>query len=794
MSRPRSGIGAELAPLVLILAALAGSLALIVAVHWRASQPKAPRPPVALAPSPSPPAPKPLPIAIPAPTPVAEPEPEPDEPEPPPPPAPEDPTPKVLAKLTAEEAGQLLEASKADRRATALEEARRAAQLESERWRRRNSLARLQLDSLDAKVRKIETEADELALERDALEKEVDARKAMASQARSRPSTAILPHRGQNGTWRRPIVIECANGMATLQPQGIGFGLLELGSGFGPASNPFVAAVAREAIRIQGSHSPDGQSVTPYIFFLVRPDGIRAYYEARGRLEPLGITFGYELADQEWEIDFPDLDDLKAWDGSPSTGLPDSTPKKIPRPPGGFAAEDDDFRSFELPRRSAAALRNGAGGDFAWPRTSRAIAGAARPPVQQGLEPMKGAPTPRSGGLRFSNSSDNRGIKPVGTGDGGDQDVAARVGLGGSGDGSGGGSAQPIFPPGSGSSISPLPPGEGPGVRDGASPASLENRPIPRPGGDPTTLTPALSRGEREEDPGTGAKATTAKPSDDPANSFVWPARPASGPAGKPAGRPSLPGPDSPDPSPPVRHVGPFSRPLAMGLDPVPPPNAPPAPRNPVNADPTRPDGPTADPSNPDPSPPSTGGGVPGPRGSAGSPSDIRGIGQGGAPNVQPPPGSIGVGMPGIPADGSPPADLAPPADLTPPPGQPNLKRPAPLPEVRSGSVVDRRFEVVLVCGPKGVIVQPGAYRVTTDALKDRDGLLKKQVVALVKAKRTADTSTVIEPRARFLVQPGGEKNYWTARGQFLMSGLDWPMTTQVAESNQLAILPSESW
>ena len=99
-----------------------------------------------------------------------------------------------------------------------------------------------------------------------------------------------------------------------------------------------------------------------------------------------------------------------------------------------------------------------------------------------------------------------------------------------------------------------------------------------------------------------------------------------------------------------------------------------------------------------------------------------------------------------------------------------------------------------MVCGPRGVIVQPGGYRVTADALKDRDGLLKKQMVALVKARRTADPKAIIEPRVRFLVQPGGDKTYWAARSQFLLSGLDWPMSTQVADPDPLAILPSEGW
>jgi hypothetical protein len=92
------------------------------------------------------------------------------------------------------------------------------------------------------------------------------------------------------------------------------------------------------------------------------------------------------------------------------------------------------------------------------------------------------------------------------------------------------------------------------------------------------------------------------------------------------------------------------------------------------------------------------------------------------------------------------------------------------------------------------VIVQPGSYRVTADALKDRDGLLKKQIVALVKAKRSADPKTIIEPKIRFLVQPGGDKTYWAARSQFLLSGLDWPVSTQVADPDHLTIIPSESW
>ena len=816
MSRPRSGIGAELAPLVLILACLAGSLALIVMVHRRATSRPPEKPVVAVA---LPPAPAPT---VPGPTsiPVAE-------PEPPPPPTPEDPTPKVVAKLTSAEADQLLEASRADRKATALEAARKAALAESERWRRRESLVKLQLDSLDSKVRKLENNVDDLALERDALEKELDARKALAAQDRSRPGQAILPHRGQNGTWRRPIVVECGNGMAILRPQGIGFGLLDLASGFGPASNPFVAAVAREAIRIQGNRSPDGQMVIPYIFFLVRPDGIRAYYEARGRLEPLGITFGYELADQDWEVDFPDLDDVKTWDGS-APSRPDGVDPLAQSPgrsPGGSPAEDDEFPSWGSRRGGGPGRFDDApGGEFAWPPRSRAPGSGGGRASLGNLRGASGSgPIPGGG-----DPSGDRAAGPPGLSDDGDPLAGVPTGgpgrppdgpRGSRGVGPGSGAGDGAGDPPPGPAPRELSLGRGPGKPLDFGDLNPPRRPSPystaggtapapapaptRPGGrgtadlaggpppaapgaqgvdgPPPALPPSAVDGSQ------GPKDAEALPKDDPANTFVWPAKRGADPRGKPGTRPGQPsGGDSEpvDNSPPARHLGPFSKPLAMGLDSLatssPPGSSDPSPEG----DPSQPDGPsTTGPG--DVGRPRSGasGGTSKNQGQGGSPSDARGIGQGGTPNVKPPQGTVGVGMPGMPSMISPPS--------SPPDG---AKRSPSLPDPSPSSIIDRRFEIVVVCSARGVIVQPGSYRVTADALKDRDGLLKKQIVALVKAKRTADPKTTIEPKVRFLVQPGGDKTYWAARGQFLLSGLDWPVSTHVSDPDHPSILPSESW
>jgi hypothetical protein len=760
--------------LVLILAGLAGSLGLIVAIHRRSSVAKK-TPPVVVAAIPSP-APKPLPPA----PPLAEPDAAVEEAEPPPPPQPEDSTPKALARLTSAEAEQLLEASKADRKAEALERARKAALLESEKWRRREALVRLQLDSLDTKARTLEAQADELALERDALEQEKDARKAMAAQAQSRPSQAILPHRGQNGTWRRPIVVECSNGMATLQPQGVGFGLLELASGFGPASNPFVAAIAREAIRIQMSHqSPDGQAVVPYIFFLVRPDGIRAYYEARGRLEPLGISFGYELADQDWQVDFPDLDDVATWDGSPSS-RPDPVTRPPARPSGAASAEDADFPDWRGTRGNPRALRDdGPGGEFTWPpRTANPARGGRAPLVLPGFPP---------GGRTGSRAGDATGTRRSGTSEGPGGIVAGSTGGDGELPGMGAGETPeagvaggPGPGPGQGSTyasaprelslgdgpVTPLPPAQPGPSSSGVSPAPASREPdsttlgVEPPGEDPTASSRSFAR-------------------DDPANKYVWPAPPVAG--GSSSSRKRIapePGGDPGDGSPPTRHVGPFSRPLAGGLDSL------------GLTDP--PVGPTSDdPTQSGNAPMTASDSSARPQGTTGAAAPPNGGSQGDRPGPPPPPGSIGVEMPGMPSDVTPPPGMTPPPGIKPPAGRPKPTTDRTVPPT---SIVDRRFEIVVVCGPRGVIVQPGAYRVTTDALKDRDGLLKKQIVALVKARRSADPSTTIEPRVRFLVQPGGDANYWTARSQFLLSGLDWPLSTQVAEGGHTNFFPSEGW
>ncbi len=894
MRRRRLGFGAELAPLVLILACLAGSLGLIVAAYRRVNQTRtlAPRTPiVAAAPAPVPTPPRPVAprVATPPPRLVVV--------DVPPPPPPEDPTPKALAQLTASEAEQLLAASQANRKAQALDEARQVAAVESERWRRRQSLIHAQVSTLETKVRKVETDLDALAFERDALEKELDARKAAVARAKSRPSQAILPHKGPNGTWRRPVIVECRNGAAVIQPQGMEFGLLDLESGFGATLNPFVAAVAREAIRVQRSASPDGAPVVPYIFFLVRPDGIRPYYEARGRLEPLGITFGYELADAEWEIEFPDLDDVAAWDGSASSGGPN--PALASNPPGRgpkSSAEDTDLPTWPGPRGNGKG--NGPIGDPSRPFTfggggnsrstsimGRAFDGPMTPtsgsrraglngPGRGGSEPGSN-PAPPDGGSGDGNST-NPGPAPAGfpaaflasgggaRGDNSAQDQGedskpalpggdspagpgksrvtasgrvvaggARLGPGLSGDpGTKGGSGQPggSFGLGQnqvdgkadtardgkstrpGTEAPPIElaldgptadPGVGTSLTDRGQTAGrggLVGRPEPStaPGqGPPTEL--ALN-GPIGDEPGELPPLGGPKPDEaDPASTFFWPG----GPGGDGKKRPKVVAPAEDSLSLPATNADRESQ-VAAGADPSIPST----------------DGGGAAETGGDP------GGVGGNQAAQrmlGQPAHRSGqpAASASADSAPPPPGAMGIGLnapvppmnltiprhlptPSIPPPGAippvPPMNLTIPRHLpTPSEAAAAVRRQTNAPPnladwTPQGSVVDKTFEIVVVCGPDGVTVQPGNYRVTVDALKDREGLFKKQVVALVKNRRAVDPKTQVEPRVRFLIQPQGFDTYRLARSQFFVSGLSWPTSTQVAAPDPLVIRSRGIW
>ncbi len=122
-------------------------------------------------------------------------------------------------------------------------------------------------------------------------------------------SYALIPYEGPNGTFRRPIYIECKANTVTIQPEGIELNSNDFQPPLGPG-NP-LASVLRAARgyliqRDQGNiHTRDTE---PYPLVLVRPDGAMTYAYVQRAIEAGDFDFGFELVEEDWKLKFPAAD------------------------------------------------------------------------------------------------------------------------------------------------------------------------------------------------------------------------------------------------------------------------------------------------------------------------------------------------------------------------------------------------------------------------------------------------------------------------------------------------------
>ncbi len=123
-------------------------------------------------------------------------------------------------------------------------------------------------------------------------------------------SYAIVPYKGPNGTYRRPVYIECSKEGVTIQPEGIRFTSSDFVAPGWPG-NPLAAALraSREYLNAKAAQAGQPEPPDPYPLLIVRPDGIAQYQVARTALAAWDADFGYEFVDSDWNLEFPDLPD-----------------------------------------------------------------------------------------------------------------------------------------------------------------------------------------------------------------------------------------------------------------------------------------------------------------------------------------------------------------------------------------------------------------------------------------------------------------------------------------------------
>ncbi|WP_165223530.1 hypothetical protein [Aquisphaera insulae] len=857
MRQPGGSVWAERALVALFLASLAGTLNLVVMIHRDAARNARERARIEAervaqtakaAPIVTPPAASPPPAVAAKPRPEDRPTVRP--PSPAPAPLPEDPTKVKLAALASATAREMAAAKEADRKAEAAEQARARALAESDRWKRREMLVTQQVSTIADRVKKIDQQVDDLAFERDVLARERDALKAAVAKQSGKGSYAVLPYKGPNGSWRRPIVLECVNGTVAVRPNGPVFSMLDLASMGTPRSSPVILAIARELLRVQGSDSPDGAPVVPYFVFLVRPDGIRPYYEIRARLEPLGMAFGYELVDQDLKVDVPDFDDLRTWDGTipldePIVSAPDGKDRKGSGKGSGSAG--NGLAQADAGGRSASA---GEDGGLNWPDGG---AGAGREGIA-GRGGKAGAAEddspeafvwPRPGG-RGSRPSAGSNPTDANENDGGG------LGLGeGPGPGSGAGAGLPGPRPkvgGGGKGGGTGTKGTGKGSEDGSRPGL---------GGAVKEWT-AASRGSSSKgriDPRLGGGTGTGSEEDLRAKGWkVVPDLEAADESGAASGGTAAPGVAPPSGSSPI----PAPEPLVLdgptggtgagslagrgrgrttgeaiagsptagssaageepgGLEWQAGSGKPPAASGSAGAAGAA--GALANQGQP-----AAGNGgaaelaralaaasakAKGPGGSAGPTSAPSGLGVSlgsltgsGSPSPSSPSSTSGAAAPSIGGlvfgsdsgqQGSP---ASSPGDAK-GDGSPEFMPPikSRIPDGPS-KTIEVPFEITVACEPTGLLIHPGGYRITASSLRDRkkDSLLVRQLLAVANQRAAADPTIRPLPRVKFLVEGGGSETFWSARKQILFSGLGWPMSLQVTGDQGPRLMEPQAW
>ena len=263
-------------------------------------------------------------------------------PRPKPAPVPSGPAPEELAAKEAERAARRDALATARKRQSAREQEWQRSLAEAEialdQRRQRVTETQQELDELRQKLQATETNLQHLIDRKSQLKSDLDkdsklranverehaelseailaAQKKLAELRRAHADRAskfaFIPYDGASGTTRRPVYIECTSTGIRFQPENMLLDQNDL-KGFTETFNPLLVASQRlmQYWREQASTADDPrQAARPYILLVVRPKGTVAYYVARKMLSNLGDDFGYELIEEDFQLQLPPADPL----------------------------------------------------------------------------------------------------------------------------------------------------------------------------------------------------------------------------------------------------------------------------------------------------------------------------------------------------------------------------------------------------------------------------------------------------------------------------------------------------
>ncbi|HEY1861293.1 MAG TPA: hypothetical protein VGG61_13110, partial [Gemmataceae bacterium] len=142
---------------------------------------------------------------------------------------------------------------------------------------------------------------------------------------REQRTFSLVPYKGRRGDTRRPVYLECTTVGWIFHPDLKA--LSAVGDGMKTLRAEFEA-------RLSAAAAPKESS--PYVFLLVRPDGIASYYRALTAMQGMQVDFGYEFVDASWILDFSE---------KPETAQPWMTAGPVPSGPAPSPAVPKSLKS-----------------------------------------------------------------------------------------------------------------------------------------------------------------------------------------------------------------------------------------------------------------------------------------------------------------------------------------------------------------------------------------------------------------------------------------------------------------
>jgi hypothetical protein len=192
-----------------------------------------------------------------------------------------------------------------DRQAAALEQRRdQLTHLEDHIQRLKKQLQRLnseiQLANTDGET--MDVDAASLVLLRDQIQQEeLEIEQLREETKNETPRVVIVPHKGPNGTTRRPIYIECTPEGLIIWPEGVKIKTEQLENRRTRIANPLDAALRVARLHVMKVYR---DADPPYPLLVVRPHGTDAYFQATAAMQDWDDQYGYEMLDDDIELAF----------------------------------------------------------------------------------------------------------------------------------------------------------------------------------------------------------------------------------------------------------------------------------------------------------------------------------------------------------------------------------------------------------------------------------------------------------------------------------------------------------